>query len=259
MTTTACSATQKVIEVLLIDRAGQPVADVGVTLLDASLQTSLCSGPDGLCRFEGLADKPYAIALPEVDDELWEFEGDTVLHEQRQKGSAARTWNDVEGEVPTSADATIGRLHYIRLTGLPEMLSLRFLHLDGSPRANEPYVGVAVHADGSEEEAFDGSTSAGGFLTFDRPLDAAYVEVTIGNDDAEEVYRVWLNEFAPAADPHGLQTRLTALGYYAGEIDGKVGDLTTEAIAAFQEDLGRDVTGEADEDTLAALEKMFGS
>lgn len=50
-----------------------------------------------------------------------------------------------------------------------------------------------------------------------------------------------------------LQTKLKALGYYTGSIDGDFGESTTEAVKAFQKNNGLTVDGKAGGDTMAAL------
>ena len=50
-----------------------------------------------------------------------------------------------------------------------------------------------------------------------------------------------------------LQTRLTELGYYQGEIDGQFGAGTREAVIAFQKRNGLDADGLAGEETLRKL------
>ena len=54
-------------------------------------------------------------------------------------------------------------------------------------------------------------------------------------------------------DVKELQTRLTVLGYYKGKVSGEYLDATEEAVRAYQEANGEEVTGIADVDTLAVL------
>jgi hypothetical protein len=51
----------------------------------------------------------------------------------------------------------------------------------------------------------------------------------------------------------GVQTQLQRDGYYVGSIDGILGPLTRQAIAAFQADNGLAVTSAVDQPTLATL------
>ena len=50
-----------------------------------------------------------------------------------------------------------------------------------------------------------------------------------------------------------IQAKLSELNYFAGRADGVYGPRTREAIRAFQDDVGIEVTGELDEDTKLAL------
>ena len=54
-------------------------------------------------------------------------------------------------------------------------------------------------------------------------------------------------------DVRHLQTRLTELEYYAGEVSGSFGEATRSALEFFQDDFGLAVTGEADGETQAVL------
>lgn len=54
-------------------------------------------------------------------------------------------------------------------------------------------------------------------------------------------------------DVDALQRRLTELGYWLGESDGVYGDLTRQAVVAFQKGAGLERSGVADEDTLVRL------
>ncbi len=58
---------------------------------------------------------------------------------------------------------------------------------------------------------------------------------------------------APTVDPHEVQRRLAALGWYDAEVDGAIGPLTREAITGFQAAVGLDADGRIREDTLEAL------
>lgn len=50
-----------------------------------------------------------------------------------------------------------------------------------------------------------------------------------------------------------LQERLKALGYYDGEVDGQFGQITHDAVIAFQSKNGLDADGYAGEKTLTVL------
>ena len=61
------------------------------------------------------------------------------------------------------------------------------------------------------------------------------------------------NGLAPDRVIVDVQSQLQRDGYYDGAIDGVLGPMTREAIAAFQADNGLAVTSVIDEPTLAAL------
>jgi hypothetical protein len=61
------------------------------------------------------------------------------------------------------------------------------------------------------------------------------------------------NDLAPDQIVSSVQAQLQRDGYYAGPIDGQLGPLTRQAIAAFQADHGLAVTSSVDEPTLQSL------
>ena len=61
-----------------------------------------------------------------------------------------------------------------------------------------------------------------------------------------------LNAF-PAVRLCQIDNRLQRDGYYAGPIDGQLGPMTRQAIAAFQADHGLAITSTVDEPTLSRL------
>ncbi len=61
------------------------------------------------------------------------------------------------------------------------------------------------------------------------------------------------NSLAPDQVIVDVQTQLQRDGYYAGPIDGVLGPMTRQAIAAFQADHGLAITSTIDEPTLASL------
>jgi hypothetical protein len=61
------------------------------------------------------------------------------------------------------------------------------------------------------------------------------------------------NGLAPDQVTVNVQEQLAAAGYYDGPIDGVLGPMTREAIAAYQADNGLAVTSAIDEPTLATM------
>jgi peptidoglycan hydrolase-like protein with peptidoglycan-binding domain len=56
-----------------------------------------------------------------------------------------------------------------------------------------------------------------------------------------------------------LQSKLKQQGYYEGQVDGRIGPNTQQAIRQFQEDKGINATGTADPQTMAALNSNQGT
>ncbi len=79
-------------------------------------------------------------------------------------------------------------------------------------------------------------------LKTDAAVDSSYVTV----------YKV-LQYGARGNSVKNLQTKLAALGYYTGEIDGKYGPLTRSAVKEFQKTVGFEVTGVANSNTQIEL------
>src|SRR5690606_27197855 len=71
-----------------------------------------------------------------------------------------------------------------------------------------------------------------------------------GAEDEEEL--LMLESFGPAVEE--LQQRLSALGYWLGDVDGHYGQLTRQAVMAFQKAEGLDRDGVAGPDTRGTLE-----
>ena len=82
---------------------------------------------------------------------------------------------------------------------------------------------------------------------------------TTGEADAKTQSLLFAAQYRPLKkgcigdDVKELQTRLTVLGYYKGKVSGEYLDATEEAVRAYQEANGEEVTGIADVDTLAVL------
>ncbi|HIS86324.1 MAG TPA: peptidoglycan-binding protein [Candidatus Faecivicinus avistercoris] len=80
-----------------------------------------------------------------------------------------------------------------------------------------------------------------------------------GSDDTDyELGDRILRDGDYGADVIELQTRLKAVGYDPGEIDGEFGPNTEDAVEALQTAAGITVDGEFGPDSLAALVKMEG-
>ena len=102
----------------------------------------------------------------------------------------------------------------------------------------------------------EGQTSSEGFVDEPIPITARSGQLTFWPSSASEpacVFPVDVGHLDPESETSGIQARLANLGFFAGEIDGQESPELTAALELFQEAHGLEVTGQADEATLAKL------
>ena len=80
-----------------------------------------------------------------------------------------------------------------------------------------------------------------------------FIDAGCLDDEGQVAASEWVSEFVT-----GLQTDLTTIGLYTGEIDGIYGPETIEAVERLQEEAGLPVTGLPDPATQAALNSALG-
>lgn len=148
---------------------------------------------------------------------------------------------------PRSCSRAVDQRHRFRRRGIPERFVLRLTNeVEDRSLANLPYrfeiVGIVR----------DGVTDADGSLGEWIPP-GAQTAVLILDPDGEhpEEFEIELGRLAPLDSLAGISQRLTALGF--GHVDGPA-----RGLMAFQAFAGLEVTGEADEASLAKLEQLFG-
>jgi hypothetical protein len=113
----------------------------------------------------------------------------------------------------------------------------------------DPRVGVKykLTVDGKKTE---GIVPDDGLISEIIPPRAAKGQLELETGEEFELNLGYLN---PEDSNSGVQARLKNLGYYLGEITGKIDDETQEALRAFQRDRELPETGEADDATREAL------
>jgi len=206
----------------------------------------------------GESFRPAVARLGFLPEAVWRLEANRNLRRGRgqpwaKPGEVIR----LPERVNPQADAEVGRIYVFGLLNVPVPVGLRFIHEGGAPRAGVPYLALVTTKSGSPRPVIEGTTDNAGFLETWVPEDAIALEVTLGEKDDVEVFQFDLQEYVPASEPDGLQLRLHALGYYYGDLDGNLGPATKEALAAFQEEFGLDITGEPDAKTLARLMQAY--
>jgi N-acetylmuramoyl-L-alanine amidase len=128
-------------------------------------------------------------------------------------------------------------------------LRLRFMNED-TPLADESYV---LDVDGMTRE---GQTDGEGWLDEPLPTKAQRGMLYLG----EKRRAVPLN-FAtvdPVTEISGAQVRLKNLGYYSGDVSGRLDEQTADSLEAFQEKFSLEVTGELDQATQDKLLEQHG-
>ena len=140
--------------------------------------------------------------------------------------------------------------HRFKRKGVPERLRLQFMDEEDKGRANETFV---LDIDGDLSES---NTDKDGKVEIWIPPNAKKGKITFR--DSGEEYELHLGELDPVTEITGVQARLGNLGFYEGEIDGKMSEELENAIRDFQEKKGLDPTGKLDESFRQKLESVYG-
>jgi hypothetical protein len=179
---------------------------------------------------------------------LWEDPENAALKETRESPFVLQPGDVVHIPDPRQrqVSAATGARHIYRRKGVPAMLRLQLL-VYNKPLANLPY----VLAFGDKE--ITGTTDAQGKVEVYVPPNMPAATLRVGEGSTARVYNLAPRNLNPPSDPEGIQARLTNLGYYGGGLNGTLDAETTAALKRFQRDQGLDVTGQADDATVAKL------
>jgi len=129
------------------------------------------------------------------------------------------------------------------------------VHLDlADGKSKHANVNYTVDGAGPQTK---GTTDGDGHVTFSVPVTVRTVRLTLS--DTGHAFDVQVGGLDPIEETSGVQMRLAHLGFYGGPLDGRLSDHTRAAIRAFQAHQKMNVTGEADDATLAALKEAHGS
>jgi murein L,D-transpeptidase YcbB/YkuD len=127
--------------------------------------------------------------------------------------------------------------------GIPAKFQIRLLR-DDEPRPNLSWEFVI---DGTRKVS--GTTDSDGWIRVSLMPDARQGRLSI--EGGAEVYDVQFGFVDPIDTPTGVQSRLSNLGFFDGDL--------ADAIARFQQSRELPMTGEIDQATRAALQQIFGS
>ncbi|WP_437840547.1 peptidoglycan-binding domain-containing protein [Sorangium sp. So ce1153] len=140
--------------------------------------------------------------------------------------------------------AVTGRRHTYRRRGVPERLRVQLKDDEARPRAGIPY---RIDIDGS---LLDGATDGEGRIEHWIAPDARLALLTLDAPEGPEEYEIQLGRQRPAADDPRIIACLRDLGLLGS---GEDPPSVIAALRAFQASRGIAVTGDADEETIAAL------
>src|ERR1043165_5303248 len=172
---------------------------------------------------------------------VWEHEKNAALHEKRPDPHVLKEgdelfmppWDERE------ESASTGQRNTFKTTGSDEVLRVRLLTPDGTPRANEKYRLVLVHDDNTEEYSQQNKeTGPDGQVEEKIPHTVKSAKLTIESSNEELKFNFGhlspLDQNDKPTLIKGVQQRLKALGFEPGEINGKDSEATTGAVKAFQ-------------------------
>jgi hypothetical protein len=169
-----------------------------------------------------------------------------VLH----PGDLLQIPDDVRAGVPVALDR---RTTLVRREAGQQPLTLMMENLDGTPMRQIAY--ELQFAGGARR----GHTDESGKIAVEIPIGAREATLTVG----DHRWRLEVGSLNPleSTDDHGVsgcQGRLTNLGYFRGQIDGRDGPELQDAIGRFQLDHNLPCTGRLDDATWRALDERHG-
>lgn len=139
--------------------------------------------------------------------------------------------------------------HRFRRKGVPKQLRIQLIDID-KPVAN---MGYQILIDGVRSS---GTTDGDGWLKHSLPPNAKVATLIYDNGMQ---YELDLGHMDPVDELSGVQKRLKNLGFYGGEIDGRLNEGTAVALREFQGGNGLQVTGQADAATKDKLKERAGA
>jgi hypothetical protein len=196
-------------------------------------------------------------------DLVWEHADNAELRERRTNRNALLPGDSLfvpeveEKHEPAPTD----KLTTFKLSVGPIRLRVR-LTKHGKPRADEAYelelYSSASPGDpGTGDVTLEGQTDGDGWI--DQSISITAKSATLSLHEGKERHELRIGHLDPHDEATGAQGRLRGLGFYFGEIDGKIGPKTKAAIRRFQAANSLSVTGELDDATASALRDTYGS
>jgi hypothetical protein len=176
---------------------------------------------------------------------VWNHPNNQALKQQRKDPNVLYPGDEIylpdreTKELPRPTE----KRHKFAKSGIKAKIKLRLLD-DYKPRAGVNY---ELEIDGVRKT---GVTDGNGFLEQSIPPGARRGRLLVGKGTTKDVYELLLGELDPIDTEAGLRGRLTNLGFGADDL--------SEAISAFQQKEGLEISGEANELTANRLKERFG-
>jgi hypothetical protein len=178
------------------------------------------------------------ISPSEHFDELAARHGVTVeklkrknlhLDKDRKSGSLLNPGDEIN--IPGKERQTFNRptdvKHSFKKKSPKKKLRLQFLE-EGKPRDG---LSAKLSVDGEDRDL---ATDGEGKLEVEIEAITTSAILILETEVGPEEYHLQIGDKDPISTDRGLQTRLSNLGFYGGNIDGDLGPVTNEALACFQ-------------------------
>jgi hypothetical protein len=184
-------------------------------------------------------------------DKIWKDPANAKLKEKR-KDPGVLYPGDVlsipEKKTGEESGAT-NQKHRFKRKGDKTKARLRFMR-DGKGLSNESYV-LDV-----EGKTIEGKTNGDGWV--EAPIPPGATKGTLYLGKKRIPFPLAFGKLDPVEETSGAQTRLKHLGYYSGEVDGRLDDKTVRAIKRFQKAKGLNESGSLDQKTQSKLKELHG-
>jgi hypothetical protein len=210
-------------------------------------------GDDGYTIVEGDCVESIAFNLGYLPDTIWKHPQNSELRKTRVCENMLLPGDRlfIPKKVMKTVDRPTDQRHLFVRKGLPCKLRLCIQRV-GVPRRNVPYLLVV------DGRVFNGNTDDEGWIEVAIPPNAREGELTVGDELDQQVIPLQLGGMDPITEIVGIQKRLRNLGY-ACDPTGQMDEVTSAAIAMFQEGEKLKPTGELDQTTIEKLKERYGS
>jgi N-acetylmuramoyl-L-alanine amidase len=181
---------------------------------------------------------------------IWEHADNAALRQLRGNPHILAPGDElvIPDKAPRDFGCATNRRHVFKLRKLTQLFQTQLVD-----ELDRPYTGRRFELE-VEGTKIEGETDADGRVLAEIPVDAksGKLRAWLVDDAAPSEWQLQLGHLDPIDTVSGAQARLANLGY-ACPLDGKLGDETKAAIAAFQHEQGLGETGELDADTTKRL------